>query len=103
MTTTYATLATSFLDITRIAMMLHTHTVGHTIDYYQTVGSTMSFAHALATDPATRSGTLVVAEEQTMGLGRLQRHWEAPPAQAVLASLILKGRTPARPIRRSCP
>ena len=91
MTTAYATLATSFLDITRIAMMLHTHTVGHTIDYYQTVGSTMSLAHALAADPATRSGTLVVAEEQTLGMGRLQRRWEAPAAQAVLASLILKG------------
>jgi BirA family biotin operon repressor/biotin-[acetyl-CoA-carboxylase] ligase len=81
-----------------MAMMLQTRRVGHTIDYYQTVGSTMSLAHALAADPATRSGTLVVAEEQTMGLGRLHRHWEAPPAQAVLASLILKGaHLPANP------
>jgi BirA family biotin operon repressor/biotin-[acetyl-CoA-carboxylase] ligase len=50
----------------------------------------MQIAHQLAADPATRSGAVVVAEEQTTGLGRLQRQWHAPAAQALLVSLILK-------------
>ena len=80
----------SMLDLTRIARNLHAATVGHTIDYYATVPSTMPMAFALASRPETRSGTLVVTEEQTAGVGRLQRHWEAPHSQALLVSLILK-------------
>ncbi|HAJ35314.1 MAG TPA: biotin--[acetyl-CoA-carboxylase] ligase [Chloroflexi bacterium] len=80
----------AILDITRIAINLKQAVIGHTIDYHGTVTSTMQIAHQLATDPATRSGTVVVAEEQTAGLGRLQRQWHAPMAQALLVSLILK-------------
>lgn len=79
------------LNITRIAVGLKDAVIGHNIDYYAGLPSTMQVAHQLAGNPATRSGTLVVAEEQTAGIGRLQRHWEAPMAQALLVSLILKG------------
>lgn len=78
------------LDITRIAVALKDAEIGHNIDYHASVDSTMAVAHRLAVDPATRSGTVVVAEEQTSGLGRLQRRWVAPPNQALLATLILK-------------
>lgn len=80
----------TILDITRIAINLKQAVIGHTIDYHSTVASTMQIAHQLAADPDTRSGTVVVAEEQTAGLGRLQRQWHAPMAQALLVSLILK-------------
>ncbi|MCS6828948.1 MAG: biotin--[acetyl-CoA-carboxylase] ligase [Caldilinea sp.] len=79
------------LNITRIAVALKDAVIGHTIDYHVSAPSTMQIAHRLAGDPSTRSGTLVVAEEQTAGMGRLQRRWEAPMAQALLISLILKG------------
>ncbi len=78
------------LDITRIAVALKDAEIGHNIDYHASIDSTMAVAHRLAVDPATRSGTVVVAEEQTSGLGRLQRRWVAPPNQALLATLILK-------------
>ena len=78
------------LDITRIAVALKDAEIGHNIDYHASIDSTMAVAHRLAVDPATRSGTIVVAEEQTSGLGRLQRRWLAPPNQALLATLILK-------------
>lgn len=78
------------LDITRIAVALKDAEIGHNIDYHASVDSTMAVAHRLAVDPATRSGTVVVAEEQTSGLGRLQRRWLAPPNQALLATLIFK-------------
>lgn len=78
------------LNITRIAVALKDAIIGHTIDYHTSTSSTMRIAHRLAEDAASRSGTLVVAEEQTAGMGRLQRRWEAPMAQALLVSLILK-------------
>ncbi|MCB0053184.1 MAG: biotin--[acetyl-CoA-carboxylase] ligase, partial [Caldilinea sp.] len=78
------------LDITRIAVALKDAEIGHNIDYHASVDSTMAVAHRLAVDPATRSGTIVVAEEQTSGQGRLQRRWLAPPNQALLATLVLK-------------
>lgn len=80
----------TILDITRIAVNLKQAVIGHTIDYHGTVASTMQIAHRLAADPETRSGTVVVAEEQTAGQGRLQRQWHAPMAQALLVSIILK-------------
>lgn len=78
------------LDIFRVARSLQSASVGHTIDYHSLLRSTMETAHELAALPDTRSGSLVVAEEQSNGQGRLQRRWEAPYAQGLLVSLILK-------------
>jgi BirA family biotin operon repressor/biotin-[acetyl-CoA-carboxylase] ligase len=78
------------LDIFRVAKSLQGATVGHTIDYHGVLDSTMQIAHELAIQPDTLTGTLVVAEEQSTGQGRMQRRWEAPFAQGLLVSLILK-------------
>lgn len=86
----YSHIRSSLLDLTRIAMSLNHSLVGQTIDYHASVPSTMTIAMNLASQASTASGTLVVAEEQTAGLGRLHRTWEAPFGQAVLMSLILK-------------
>jgi BirA family biotin operon repressor/biotin-[acetyl-CoA-carboxylase] ligase len=86
----YAYAGGSLLDLTRIAMSLNRSLVGHTMDYHSSLPSTMLLAMELAGKNDTRSGTLVVAEEQTAGLGRLKRSWEAPANQALLLSLILK-------------
>jgi BirA family transcriptional regulator, biotin operon repressor / biotin---[acetyl-CoA-carboxylase] ligase len=55
----------------------------------------------LASTPSTQDvarnlpeGSVVVADEQTAGRGRLDRRWEAPPGSALLASFVL----PARPL-----
>lgn len=78
------------LDVTRIVEELQSSPIGHTIYHYQSVPSTMPIAHQLATQPEVRSGTLVVAEEQTAGRGRLQRRWEVPMGAGLLVSMILK-------------
>ena len=85
------------LDITYLTQQQHNAVVGHTIDYHHSIPSTMPLAHQLATQAATRSGTLVVADEQTAGRGRLDRRWEAPPGQALLVSIILKPPLPISP------
>jgi BirA family transcriptional regulator, biotin operon repressor / biotin---[acetyl-CoA-carboxylase] ligase len=53
----------------------------------------------LASTPSTQdvardlpAGTVVVADHQTSGRGRLGRSWEAPPGTALLASFVLPGR-----------
>ncbi len=82
------------LDRQQLAATLATTPIGHTIDYHERVASTMILAHARAADPAVRSGTVVIAEEQSAGRGRQQRRWDAPPSQALLMSLILKAPLP---------
>jgi BirA family biotin operon repressor/biotin-[acetyl-CoA-carboxylase] ligase len=54
----------------------------------------MPLAVELAHAPETRSGTLVVTDEQTQGRGRRGRGWHAPPRTALLVSVILKAPMP---------
>jgi len=86
------------LDLERLTQALQNASVGHTIDYQRTIPSTMPVAHEWALLPATRSGAIVVAEEQTAGRGRLERRWEAPLGEAVLVSIILKQPFPIEPL-----
>lgn len=66
-----------------------TRIVGSQIVNYNSVSSTMDVARSLAIAGA-REGTVVVAEEQTAGRGRLSRRWLAPPGSSLLLSVILK-------------
>lgn len=85
------------LDQERITSQLADCALGHTLFYYESVPSTMPIAHELANDPAIRSGTVVVAEEQTAGRGRHDRRWETPTGQALLMSFIFKAPFPVAP------
>ncbi len=78
------------LNISQIAQGLRHSSIGHTIDYHRSIPSTMPIAQKLAEQANTRSGTVVIAEEQTAGRGRLQRRWETPLGQALLVSIIFK-------------
>ncbi len=80
----------SALEIERIRSELVHHTIGHRIFHYHSVASTMPIAHELAKDSAIRSGTLIIAEEQSAGRGRLERRWQAPPNSSLLMSLLLR-------------
>ena len=59
------------------------------IERHETVGSTMEIAavHAACGAPA---GLVVVAEEQTMGRGRLGRVWLAPPGTSLLVTALFR-------------
>lgn len=80
----------SRLDTAWCAAQLADCAVGHTLMCYSTVDSTMIVAAQLARDPATRSGTVVVADWQSAGRGRRGRSWETPPGCALLLSVLLK-------------
>lgn len=64
--------------------------------YFDSIGSTNDEALAWAASGA-RDFSLVVADEQTQGRGRLDRKWFTPKGSAIAMSLILHPAAPMRP------
>lgn len=56
---------------------------------YATLGSTMDVAHRLAADGAP-AGTLVLADEQTLGRGRAGRAWRSNVGQGTWLTLVTR-------------
>ncbi len=71
---------------------LNTQLLARRVVYYERVASTNDIAKQLA-DAGEPEGTLVTADEQTAGRGRMGRTWTAPPRSSILMSLILRPRT----------
>jgi BirA family biotin operon repressor/biotin-[acetyl-CoA-carboxylase] ligase len=59
------------------------------IHYFSSVGSTMTEAAHLATLKAPH-GTVVIADEQTAGIGRLGRNWISKPDVGIYCSILLR-------------
>lgn len=72
-----------------IQFNLHTKVLGKKIVHYDTVSSTMDTAFALAAQGAPE-GTVVCAEGQSKGRGRLGRSWASPKGKGVYMSVILR-------------
>lgn len=68
---------------------LATHVFGKEIFFQKEVDSTNRLARNLAYQGA-REGTLVIAENQTQGKGRMGRRWDSKPGLGVWFSLILR-------------
>ncbi len=68
---------------------LHTKSLGQHIEHYEHADSTNRIAAELARQGAAH-GTIVVAEEQTAGRGRLGRSFYSPPHQNLYLSAILR-------------
>ncbi|MDR4888689.1 biotin--[acetyl-CoA-carboxylase] ligase [Fredinandcohnia sp. QZ13] len=76
-----------------IQLGLETKSLGRNIHFEESVTSTQQIAHKLAYEGAVE-GTLVVAEEQTTGRGRLDRAWYSPKHTGVWMSMILRPQIP---------
>jgi len=63
--------------------------MGCPLHYRETVDSTNRFAMGLAREGAPE-GTVVLADRQTAGMGRLQRAWQSPPGCNLYISVILR-------------
>lgn len=68
---------------------LKTQRVGRQVHWYESVGSTNAALHALAAQ-GVPDGTVAVAEHQTAGRGRRDRHWWAPPRTCLLFSVLFR-------------
>jgi len=67
---------------------LETKLFGKRIYYFDTINSTQNFAMELASKPQ-ENGTVVIAEKQTQGRGRLNRNWISPSG-GIWMSVILR-------------
>ena len=72
-----------------IQIGLKTEIIGKEMHYYPSVDSTNRVAKALAYHGA-EDGTIVVAEEQTGGKGRLDRNFFSPRGKGIWFSIILR-------------
>ncbi len=77
------------LSVEAIEKGLTTAFMGRRVIHYRSIGSTNDVARELAAQGAPQ-GTLVIAEEQTAGKGRLGRRWLAPPGTSLLISLLFR-------------
>lgn len=77
------------LTAATISQRLTTRWVGRNLEVYDMIDSTNARAVELARAGAPE-GTLILAEEQTQGRGRLGRRWFAPVGSSLLMSLILR-------------
>ncbi|MFE0512597.1 biotin--[acetyl-CoA-carboxylase] ligase [Streptomyces sp. NPDC058964] len=59
------------------------------VDVVQRTGSTNSDLVARAAAGKAAEGAVLVAEEQTAGRGRMDRHWTAPPRSGLFFSVLL--------------
>jgi len=59
------------------------------IDWHATISSTMTEALRLASE-GCESGTVVGADEQTAGQGRLGRNWHSEPGTGLYVSIVLR-------------
>jgi len=63
--------------------------IGHELHYFEKTGSTNEDAFQLGAAGAPE-GTVVIAESQSTGRGRLQRVWHSPPHANIYTSILLR-------------
>jgi BirA family biotin operon repressor/biotin-[acetyl-CoA-carboxylase] ligase len=79
----------STLTSESIKRLLKTETLGKVIYLFEEIGSTNEVAFELARNGAPE-GTVVIADSQTQGRGRLQRRWISPPGVNLYISVIFR-------------
>lgn len=84
------------LEHERIASLLRTQRWGRNLVVLERTRSTNDVAKELGLRGAPE-GTVVVADEQTAGRGRMGRRWVAPPGTCLLCSLLFR---PSLPLSR---
>lgn len=72
-----------------IKELLKTKFIGNDIIYLDSVDSTNSYGKRLA-ENGFSDGTVIIAEEQTSGRGRLGRDWVSPKGKGIWMTIMLK-------------
>lgn len=80
------------LTLEEIEEYLTTDFIGRNIHYFGSIGSTNIKAKEIAMEEG--EGTVIIAEEQTRGKGRLGRDWVSPKGKGIWMSIILKPQMP---------
>ncbi|MEH7504620.1 biotin--[acetyl-CoA-carboxylase] ligase [Neobacillus drentensis] len=72
---------------------LTTNFIGRNIHYEESVESTQKIAHRFASEDAPE-GTVIIAEEQLSGRGRMARSWHSPKYTGIWMSMIIRPNIP---------
>lgn len=73
--------------VKKVKEELKTHLIGRTVHYFQRITSTNDLAKEFASLGA-KEGTVIVAEIQTSGKGRLGREWASPKGGIWLSTIL---------------
>jgi BirA family transcriptional regulator, biotin operon repressor / biotin---[acetyl-CoA-carboxylase] ligase len=85
--------APDLVTANEIRLGLKTSIIGQQIHYKESVDSTQKIAHRLGLENVPE-GTVVVADEQIGGKGRLDRVWHSPKNTGIWMSIILRPNIP---------
>jgi BirA family biotin operon repressor/biotin-[acetyl-CoA-carboxylase] ligase len=85
--------ASESLQPSSLTPFLQSTWLGHQIHLFEETASTQLEAHQLARLQAP-SGTIVLAEQQTQGKGRLGRPWFSPKGSGIWMSMIIRPQIP---------
>jgi BirA family transcriptional regulator, biotin operon repressor / biotin---[acetyl-CoA-carboxylase] ligase len=83
-----------------IVPYLRTAWLARSYQHYRKLGSTNDQGLLLASQGAEH-GTVIVAEEQTKGRGRMQRSWFSPAGAGIYVSMILRSPLPVQEAHQS--
>lgn len=72
-----------------IQPLLSTKFIGRELIYFDSLDSTNIYAKKIASEDF-KDGTVVIAEEQTSGRGRLGRQWVSPKGRGIWMTILLK-------------
>ena len=75
--------------LSEVKKLLHGHPWQDKIQYFDTIDSTNTYAKKLAMDSAPE-GTVIIADQQTGGRGRLGRSFSSPAGMGIYLSVILR-------------
>ena len=84
------------MEISKIRKRLSAGTVGRKLFVYGEVGSTNDVLARLFREGAAGDGTVVIADSQTAGRGRLGRKWASPGGRNLYLSVLFRPDAPAR-------
>jgi BirA family biotin operon repressor/biotin-[acetyl-CoA-carboxylase] ligase len=77
------------INAVKLMQGLQTKNLGRVLRIFDEVDSTQNVAHSLVRQGA-EEGTLVLAEQQNAGRGRMGRKWFSPKGKGIWMSLVLK-------------
>ncbi len=77
------------VNVEELRRFFLTKTIGRRIEFHEEIGSTNSEALRLALE-GTPEGTVIIADAQSDGRGRLDRVWESPPSRNLYFSVVLR-------------
>lgn len=77
------------VNVEELRRLFLSKTIGCRIEFHEEIGSTNAEARLLAQE-GTPEGTVVMADAQSRGRGRLDRIWESPPSKNLYFSVVLR-------------